>query len=326
MSTLHVKLNHITIADFLGLNFPAWSAVEIVAALRAGHIQLNGRRLSGKPDYLLRRGDTVTLLDKSARSEPPAQDTPLPLEILYQDAALLIVNKPAGMLSHPSPQEKEGTLLHAVGHYLLTRASDSDSSENLAPNAKLLRPFLLHRLDRDTSGVIALARTPQVARRLSADFEQRRVRKRYLALVKGVVTADEGLIDAPVAATPQLWPRWRVAATGQTAQTRFTVLQRGPQHTLLQLEPLTGRTHQLRLHCAHLGHPILGERIYRGSQTLVRGPQPQAPRTLLHAHSLALPHPMQNKQCLEIVAPYPPDLLQALTDCGLRLESSDGGR
>lgn len=308
-SILRVTVREIAIADFLGLNFPAWALPEIASALRGGQIRLNGRRFTGQPNQQLTHGDTLTLHGPAVRAETPAQDTPLPLEILYQDAALLIINKPSGMLSHPSPQEKSGTLLHAAAHYLLTSGA-----------ANLLRPLLLHRLDRDTSGVIALARTAPAARRLNEDFEQRRVAKHYLAVVKGIVAPDSGTIEAPIAATPHLWPRWRIASSGQgqPAQTRFTVAQRGPQHTLLRLEPLTGRTHQLRLHCAYIGHPILGERIYRGTQPSARGPHNTAPRSLLHAHRLILPHPTQPAhQSLETVAPYPADFAEAMTAHGL---------
>ena len=298
--TLTAQSAGVSLLPFLALRFPAVPLAQLQRAVREGQVRVDGRVVR-QAAWVVPSGSQVSWrgpLADIALTEPAA---PLTLEILYEDADLLICDKPAGMLSHPSPQEKSGTLLHAAAHYILQQGG---------PSAQ--RPFLLHRLDRDTSGVIALARHERAAQILTRDFAEKRARKQYLALVKGIVNDDSGTIDAAIAPTPHLWPRWRVAANGAPAQTRFTIRERFPRHTLLSLEPLTGRTHQLRLHCAHIGHPIAGEKVYRGIAKPARTPGISFLRTMLHAERLTLPHPTQTGRLVAAAAPLPADLTQAL--------------
>ena len=280
--------------QFLALHFPAISLTRLRTAIKQGDARLNGRTTySG---WIVQAGDQVTIqLDPDAPTS--AMPEKIPLEVLFEDEDLLIVNKPVGLLSHPSHKEKSGTLLNAIAYHLL-------HSPKLPTSVP--RPILLHRLDRDTSGVIALAKSERANRIIAKAFRERRVKKHYLALVYGVVAAEAGMIDAPIGHEPNLWPRWCVKDGGDASQTNFTVKQRFAEHTLLELEPLTGRTHQLRLHCTHIGHPIVGDPVYQGGdKTMVQASSDlKLNHQLLHAHSLAFRHPSTGEE-LCVTAPLP---------------------
>jgi 23S rRNA pseudouridine1911/1915/1917 synthase len=287
--------------QFLALHFPAISLTRLRTLIKQGDARLNGRTtFSG---WIVQAGDQVTIqLDPDAPTS--ARPENIALDVLFEDEDLLIVNKPVGLLSHPSHKEKSGTLMNAIAWHLL----HSPRQATAVP-----RPILLHRLDRDTSGVIALAKTERANRIVSKAFRERRVRKFYLALVHGVVAKEAGLIDAPIGHNSQTWPRWGVYETGDPSQTNFTVKQRFAEHTLLELEPLTGRTHQLRIHCAHIGHPIVGDPVYKGTDKTVLQPIPgfKLKHQLLHAHSLAFRHPSTGEE-LCVIAPQPPTMTEAI--------------
>ena len=183
------------------------------------------------------------------------------------------------------------------------------------PGQTAARPILLHRLDRDTSGVIAIAKTERANRIVSKAFRDRRVKKSYLALVQGIVAEENGTIDAPIGRDPHGWPRWKVLPEGDPSQTQFTVQRRFPHHTLLALEPLTGRTHQLRIHCAYIGHPIVGDQVYRGTNKTPAEANSAFPfklkHQLLHAHSLSFRHPSTNEEMC-FLAPLPPAITEII--------------
>ena len=289
--------------QFLALHFPAISLTRLRTAIKLGEARVNGRTtFSG---WILQAGDQATiLLDPDAPTSAMPEN--IPLEILFEDEDLLVINKQTGLLSHPSKSEKSGTLMNAVAWHLLHRAQQ--------PGQAAPRPILLHRLDRDTSGVIAIAKTERASRIVSKAFRDRRVKKFYLALVYGVVSEDSGTIEAPIGRDPGGWPRWCILPEGgDPSQTNFTVKQRFAEHTLLELEPLTGRTHQLRLHCAHLGHPIVGDPVYKGSDPTALLPIPalKLKHQLLHAHSLTIRHPATGEETC-FIAPLPPAMAQAI--------------
>lgn len=292
--TFTVEDKGLRLDQFLALQFPAISLTRLRTAIKQGDARLNGR--TSFAGWVLQAGDQVTIL-----LDPDVPTSALPeniaLDVLFEDEDLLIVNKPVGLLSHPSHKEKSGTLMNAIAWHLL----HSPRTATTAP-----RPILLHRLDRDTSGVIALAKTERANRIVSKAFRERRVKKLYLALVYGVIAEDSGTIDAPIGYEPHMWPRWGVRETGDSSQTHFTVKERFAQHTLLELEPLTGRTHQLRIHCAHIGHPIVGDPVYKSSDKTLSQPLPglKLKHQLLHAQSLALRHPSTGEE-MQFVAPLP---------------------
>jgi 23S rRNA pseudouridine1911/1915/1917 synthase len=288
--------------QFVALQFPAVSLTNIRRVIREGRSTVNGT--SARQGWILQANDRVEItLDPSEPTS--ALPEHIPLQILHEDADLLIINKVAGLLSHPSNTEKSGSVMNAVAYYLLHRAA--------RVNQDLVRPILLHRLDRETSGVLALALNERAGRIVSKAFRDRKVAKSYLALVHGVVESDSELIDAPIGRAPGQWPRWRVADDGVAAKTKYTVKERFAGHTLIEMDALTGRTHQLRIHCAHIGHPIVGDKVYRGAGDANHAPWPEEKprRQLLHARTLSLRHPTGGEQ-LFIEAPLPGDFRAAL--------------
>lgn len=284
--------------QFLALHFPAISLTRLRNVIKQGDARLNGRTsFSG---WILQAGDEITIqLDPDAPTSAMPEN--IPLEVLFEDEDLLVVNKPVNLLSHPSNKEKSGTLMNAIAWHFLHHPQALGKA---AP-----RPTLLHRLDRDTSGVMAIAKSERASRIVSKAFRERRVKKLYIALVQGVLTEDAGLIDAPIGRAPNDWPRWCIDAAGDPSQTRFTVKQRFAAHTLLELEPLTGRTHQLRLHCTHIGHPIVGDPVYKSTTPPPALPGSKLKHQLLHAHSLSLRHPTTQED-MTFLAPLP----QAMTE------------
>jgi len=286
--------------ELLARSLPRLSLTRIRRAIAEGDALVNGA-LSAK-GARLRCGDRVSLI--IAADEPSAMmPEPIALDILYEDAELIVVNKPVGLLTHPSRTEKSGTLSNALVHHFLHTSG------------ALIRPGLIHRLDRNTSGALVVAKTARAHRILSKAFRQRRVVKRYLALVDGQVTLDAGEIEAPIGRDENAWPRWRVMAEGRPAQTRYAVRQRFDRHTLLELELLTGRTHQIRIHCAALGHPLTGDRIY-GISSDQASEELRLLHYLLHAYHLAFRHPTTGEE-LAFTAP-----LSAVMNQGLEMLKS----
>lgn len=261
-------------------------------------------------------GDMVEMqLDEEAPTAMTPE--PLPLEIIYEDADLLVVVKPSGMLVHPTRNVKSGTLVNALAYHLnqsrieaatVEAFSDEDNSLSqtfafAATNAMLtVRPGLVHRLDRATSGLMLIAKNQRALSLLSRHFHRRLVEKRYLALVHGIVDEDESVIDAPIGRDAEGQPFWRAMEDGKTAETRLRVLERKNELTLVELEPVTGRTNQLRIHCAHKGHPIIGDEWYGSNVSM---------RLCLHAARLAFRHPA-NGERMEFHSPLPAEIEHVL--------------
>jgi RluA family pseudouridine synthase len=200
------------------------------------------------------------------------------------------------LLVHPSHSEKSGTLLNGLAYHFWQTAGEA------------IRPGLIHRLDRNTSGVIVLAKTARAHRTLSKHFRERWVKKFYLALVSGRVEKENGEIDAPIGSSEDrnVWPRWRVMDEkngGKPAQTKYRIVRRFAAHTLLELEPLTGRTHQIRIHCNLIGHPVVGDPFYSSSADPL-ALQHKIKHHLLHASRLIFRHPAGGKE-LNIEAAMP---------------------
>lgn len=261
------RLDHL-----LAERIPELSRMWLRQAIEEGRATVNG---AVQPP-----GNRVCLGDRVEVELPELAGTamcpePIPLRVLCEDAALAVVEKPSDMVMHPAGRHRSGTLANALAHHF-----------NVAGGAiPPVRPGLVHRLDRATSGLVVVAKTQRALSRLTIDFQNKLVEKRYLALVHGPVAAESGDWEAPIGSDPEATPRWGIRETGRPAHTRYRVRARGPAFTLLELEPVTGRTNQLRLHCAHFGHPIAGDELFG------RGPLPGLARLFLHAYRLGFRHP-----------------------------------
>lgn len=272
--------------EFVARELPKISLTRIRRLIAEGDVLVNGEK-SLKGVRLL-EGNQVSVKIFSAEKSSATPEA-IPLDILFEDESLIVINKPVGLLVHPSNSEKSGTLLNALAYHFWQTAGEA------------IRPGLIHRLDRNTSGVIVLAKTPRAHRTLSKHFRERWVKKFYLALVRGRVERDTGEINAPIGNEPKTWPHWRVMEEkdgGKPAQTRYRVVRRFAAHTLLELEPLTGRTHQIRIHCDLIGHPLVGDTIYAsgGSGTDSLAAQEKIKHHLLHALRLVFRHPATGKE------------------------------
>jgi 23S rRNA pseudouridine1911/1915/1917 synthase len=251
---------------------------------------------SGKSGYALRLHDVVAVLYTSTRSTLRAVvPQSLPLEIVYEDDDLLIINKAAGMVVHPAPGHNDDTLVNA----LVARYPELQESEGN------LRPGIVHRLDRDTSGLLIVAKNVSVQAALIEQMKRHEIEKRYIALVEGNVSLDHGSIDAPIGRDPRHRQQMTITTIdSREARTHFRVLERFARHTLLLLQLETGRTHQIRVHLKAIGHPVVGDPVYGSGRV---SDDMALQRQFLHAYQLRLSHPSTGK-ALEVEAPLPSDL------------------
>jgi 23S rRNA pseudouridine1911/1915/1917 synthase len=273
----------------------ALSRARVQALIAEGRARVDGT--PRKAGQAVAPGQKVEL---SVPPPVPLDLTPeaIPLDILHEDEALLVVNKPAGLVVHPGAGRPSGTLVHA----LLAHCG------RLPGIGGVERPGIVHRLDRDTSGVMVVAKTEEAHRALSQDFKGRRVQKRYLALVHGEMAQPAGTIEAPIGRREHDRQRMGVREGGRDARTRYRVIQRMPGRTLVELLPETGRTHQLRVHLAHIGHPVVGDLTYGGRrERRAAGRQGAVERQMLHAWRLGFHHPVRGLW-MEFTAPVPADM------------------
>ncbi len=279
---------------FLGERFRDYSRSRLQSFVRGGRITVNGAK--AKPAYRLRPGDLV-----AGTLEPPEEIFPepedVPLHLYYADAHLAVVEKPAGMLTHPAGYVHTGTLVNA----LLGRVGSLSSVG--APS----RPGIVHRLDKGTSGVLVVARSELGHSSLVKQFSSRTTARTYIALAAGDVPLEEGVIDAPIGRSsrdPKFFAVSPLAA--KEAVTTFKVLARygRARATLLRLRLHTGRTHQIRVHLAYLGYPVLGDAVYGSTSELISRPA-------LHAHTLAFDHPATGER-LKFLSPVAGDIMDAI--------------
>jgi len=280
--------------EFVARELPKVSLTRIRRLIAENDVLVNGE--TSLKGVRLANGDRVTVKIFAAEksSSTPEQ---MPLDILFEDESLIVINKPVGLLVHPSASEKSGTLLNGLAYHFWQTSGEA------------IRPGLIHRLDRNTSGVIVLAKTARAHRTLSKHFRERWVKKFYLALVSGRVARDSGEIDAPIGSSEDrnVWPRWRVMEEkdgGKPAQTKYRVVRRFAAHTLLELEPLTGRTHQIRIHCHLIGHPVVGDPFYKSVVDPLAAER-GIKHHVLHASRLFFRHPANNKE-MSLEAAMPP--------------------
>lgn len=219
----------------------------------------------------------------------------IPLKIIYEDESLLVVDKPPGMVVHPAPGHSSGTLVNALLHHC----------SDLAGIGGVQRPGIVHRLDKETSGLMVVAKSDSALQALSRQFKLRSIKKQYLAIVRGEVHQNQGTIDAPIGRHKIHRKKMASSSKGRKASTGYSVLARLKGCSIVKLFPKTGRTHQIRVHLASIGYPILGDRLYGGS-IAIKG-YPELARHALHAYQLELAHPVSHK-LLNFKAPLPKDM------------------
>ena len=262
------------------------SRSRAAALIKDGCVTVDGRT-EVKPSFKAESGAAI-LLDmpeaKPARAE--AQD--IPLEILYQDEHLAVVIKPCGMVVHPAAGNGDGTLVNALLFHL----------DSLSGIGGEMRPGIVHRLDKDTSGLMLVAKDDQTHAALSEQLSNRQMEKHYRALVYGKMKAPDGVIEKPIGRSKTDRKKMAVVENGRWAKTEWKVLKEYPDRTLLDVHIITGRTHQIRVHMASVGHPVLGDVLYGHKR------MPDAPRLMLHAYSLAFTHPITGER-MEFTAPCP---------------------
>jgi 23S rRNA pseudouridine1911/1915/1917 synthase len=276
---------------FLADRLPGLSRTQVRKVIDGGGARVG--TFKRKAGYKLKTGDRVVV-----DYEPPAPEGGLlpediPLKVIYKDADVIVIDKPSGLVVHPGAGHASGTLANALIHHFPEVALVGSED----------RPGIVHRLDRDTSGVMVVARTPRAYDSLVRQFKTRVVWKTYLGLAWGRISASEGKLSWPLGRHPKQGNKISILARSpKKAETFFQVLRTFQDTTLLEIRPITGRTHQIRVHLAEAGHPIVGDRIY--------GPRKEPrefPRLFLHAQTLSFIHPATGER-LTFASPLPPDL------------------
>ncbi len=281
--------------------FSDYSRSKLQTWVKAGRVQVNGSVL--KPKEKLLGGETI-MLDAAAEVVVNAEPESIPLDIIFEDESLLIVNKPVGLVVHPAVGNWHGTLLNAL--------------LNHEPNLETLpRAGIVHRIDKETSGLLMIAKTLQAHNSLTEQLQERDITREYLAITRGRMTAG-GTIDEPIGRHPTDRKRYTVRENGKPAVTHYRVAKRFARHTLVQVKLETGRTHQIRVHMAHIRFPLLGDQVYGGrfqmppdcSERLEKELR-NFKRQALHAAKLGLQHPVTDEY-MEWEQPLPEDMTQLL--------------
>lgn len=270
------------------------SRSQIQALIRDGQVTVNGK--PGKASYRIEGGERVWVNVPVSAGEVAPRAEAIALDVLYEDDSVAVVNKPAGMVVHPAYGHTSGTLVNAI----LARWPEAAT-----PQAEG-RAGIVHRLDKETSGVILVARTPAALEDLRRQFKARTVTKRYLALVEGIPDAREGVIDAPIGRDPAQRKRMAVLRGGREAVTEFRVVELYDDFALVEAHPKTGRTHQIRVHLAFIGHPVVGDTVYGRRKQRIK-----LKRHFLHAAAITFQHPATGEP-ITVEAPLPEDLQDAL--------------
>jgi 23S rRNA pseudouridine1911/1915/1917 synthase len=282
----------------LAKQLPEYSRSRLQQLIGAGFVRVNGTVT--RQSQLVRAGDAIEL------TEPPVekienQPEPIPLEILFEDEDLIVINKPAGLVVHPGAGHRSGTLVNALLHLCPTLSGIGGKE----------RPGIVHRLDKETSGCLVVAKNDVAHRELTRQFAERTVEKVYLALVTGKLRKHSGVIDEKIGRHPVHRQRMSVASSrGRAAKTDYRVVRSGERASLIECRLHSGRTHQIRVHLHHLGHPVLGDKIY--AARLAK----DFPRQMLHAWKLGFCHP-RTGEWKNFGAPLPDDFEQAIVAAGL---------
>ncbi len=293
--------------QYIALIWADHSRSFLASLIRSGNIRVHGK--TAKPSYKVREGDEISVVIPEPANLVLVPE-PMGLDILFEDPHILVLNKPPGRVVHPGPGHAGGTLVNGLLHHCT----------DLTPIGGALRPGIVHRLDRDTSGTLVVAKSAKAHIGLSRQFKDRSVAKTYLALVWGHLPKRSGRFDAPIGRHPISRQKMSIhGASARTAETLWTVRKTFREGMLLEVGLKTGRTHQIRVHCAAAGHPIIGDPVYgnRRAGGAGRPGDPLAPRLrgisrqMLHAWRLSLQHPVDG-QALTFHSPLPADMVQAL--------------
>ncbi|MCU1265959.1 MAG: Pseudouridine synthase [Acidobacteria bacterium] len=298
--------------SFLAARIEDWSRARLQRLIDDGDVLVNGH--TSKGSYKLKTSDEIEVELTPLPSSVFAPED-IPIDIIYEDDDLIVVNKPAGLVVHPAAGNQSGTLANALAFHF----------DRLSSKGGAIRPGLVHRLDKDTSGLLVVAKGEAVHEKLADQFRAREVFKSYLALVHGVVKEDSGQIDQPLARDPRNRTRMAVVRGGRPALSLYRVRRRYNRFSLLDVEIKTGRTHQIRVHLAWLKHPVVADEVYGGGRdNTMQHPKLRAAirrlgRQFLHAEQLGFRHPSSDEP-LRFTAPLPKDLTAFLSE----LESADG--
>jgi len=279
---------------YLAQEFTEISRSRLQRLISKGMVLVNQRNV--RTSYRIRTGDEIRVYLPPVET-PAVEPEPIPLEIVYEDKDLLVVNKPRGTVVHPGPGRIHGTMVNA----LLFHCRDLSGINGV------LRPGIVHRLDKDTSGLLVVAKNDRAHLSLAAQLKERKVTREYVALVCGQVKEDAGTVNAPIGRHPRDRKKMAVNASGRDAITHFTVAARFRRYTLLRLHLDTGRTHQIRVHLSHIGHPVVGDLKYGPAR-----PRLGLKGQFLHAGVLGFTHPVSGEP-LRFAAPLPPELEAVLT-------------
>ncbi|PYI94739.1 MAG: RluA family pseudouridine synthase [Verrucomicrobia bacterium] len=278
---------------FLAQALPTFSRARLQTLIRDGFVLLNGK--PSRPRDLVRTGDTVELREPELE-KVEAQPEQMQLDVIFEDDDLLVLNKPAGIVMHPGAGHRAHTLVNA----LLAHCA------NLSGIGGKERPGIVHRLDKETSGALVIAKNDATHRDLSSQFAARTMTKIYLALVAGTLRKSSGVIDKAIARHPVHRQRMSIARRqGRSAKTEYRVLRSGGDISLVECTLHSGRTHQIRVHLHHLGHPVLGDKLYGGKRA------GDYPRQMLHAWKLTFRHP-RTGDMMSFEAPVPRDFAEAM--------------
>ncbi|HZC68189.1 MAG TPA: RluA family pseudouridine synthase [Nitrospirales bacterium] len=294
---------------FLSTHSADLSRAAIQRLIEQGAVTVNGKR--PKPSQKIRPGDAIEW-DVPQPTPLEIAGEPIPLEILFEDEHLLVLNKPTGLVVHPAPGHWSGTLVNALLHHLRTEGTDG-----LAGIGGRERPGLVHRLDKGTSGVMVIAKTDAAHQGLSKQFKAHTIHRVYLALVRGAVKGKMGRVELAIGRDTKNRKKFSARTTApREAVTEFQVVEQfgakrsGNEATLVEVHPWTGRTHQIRVHLASLGHPVLGDETYGGRKVCALGDL-AIERPMLHARTLGFTHPATGKP-LEYTVPPPADMERLL--------------
>ena len=289
---------------FLAERVDGWSRSRLQRLIEDGEVLVNGQE--AKPSHKLRSNDKI---EAELTALPPASFIPeeIPIEIIYEDDDLIVVNKPAGMVVHPAAGLATGTLANALAFHF----------KKLSVAGGEARPGIVHRLDKHTSGLLVVAKTEAAHEHLADQFRAREIFKGYVALVHGQVEKDRGEIDQSIARDPRNRTRMAVVRGGRSALSLYHVRQRFDRFTLLDVELKTGRTHQIRVHLAWLKHPVVGDETYGGGRDntvtdpVIRSRIAKLGRQFLHSEKLGFRHP-RTDEFMKLVAPLPTELADLL--------------